>query len=227
MKQREIIITEDGSSSLYIPALNEHYHSVHGAIQESMHIFIQAGIEYYNHQTIHILEAGFGTGLNCYLTLLNAQSTNRHIIYHTYEKYPLTTEEINALNYPVFISPETQDIFHSLHGSPWEEEIKITPYFTLYKHQADFTEVSHPSMFDIVFFDAFAPEVQPHLWTIEVLQKFYEALKDNGIFVTYCVKGIVKQRLRDIGFKIKRLPGPPGKREILRATKISDANDKE
>lgn len=227
MKTREIFITEDGSSSLYVPALNEHYHSVHGAIQESMHIFIQAGIEYYNNQTIHILEAGFGTGLNCYLALLNAQSTNRHITYHTYEKYPLTPEEINALNYPLSISPETKETFLNLHYSPWEQEIEITPNFTLCKHQADFSEVNYSSTFDIVFFDAFAPEVQPHLWTIELLQKFYDALKDNGIFVTYCVKGIVKQRLRDIGFKIQRLPGPPGKREILRATKISYTHDKQ
>ena len=216
---REIITTEDGSTTLYIPELNEHYHSIHGAIQESTHIFIKAGIEYYGQKNIRILEAGFGTGLNTFLTLLEARDNERKVVFHTFEKYPLTPQEVEQINYSDLFTPEATPLFQQLHDAPWEEDVVITPYFTLHKHQADFEEVNFHEYFDMVFFDAFAPDVQPRLWTESMLTKFYKALKPEGILTTYCVKGTVKQALRNIGFNLKRLPGPPGKREMLRAVK--------
>lgn len=218
--EREFIETEDGSTTLYVPQLNEHYHSVHGAIQESMHIFIKAGIEYYGHPGLHILEAGFGTGLNAWLTLIHAHRQHLRITYHSFEKYPLSAEEAGQLNYKDHTTFENPALFNTLHQCKWDEPVEITPLFTLHKHLGDFHEVDFNETFDIVFFDAFNPDVQPHLWTEEIFRKFYKALKPEGILVTYCVKGIVKQALRAVGFTLKRLPGPPGKREMLRATKI-------
>lgn len=223
--EHEFIRTEDGSSTLYVPELNEHYHSVHGAIQESMHIFIRAGIGFYREQhplaplPLHILEAGFGTGLNAYLTLIHASTPDTPVIYHSFEKYPLSSTEADQLNYKDHTTYAHPEHFGSLHASPWETAIEIVPGFSLHKHRADFRDISFPPQFDIIFFDAFNPDVQPHLWTEDVFGKFYTALKPGGILVTYCVKGIVKQALRNVGFTLKRLPGPPGKREMLRATK--------
>lgn len=221
----ELIQTEDGSTTLYVPELNEHYHSVHGAIQESVHIFIRAGIEYYRENTpslpapLRILEAGFGTGLNAYLTLAKAMAQDMPVIYHSLEKYPLTPEEAAQLNYAEQIPYGEPEHFLRLHEAPWETPSPITPLFSLHKHKQDLRDTRFPPEFDIVFFDAFNPDVQPHLWTAEVFRQFFEALKPGGMLVTYCVKGIVKQALRQVGFQLKRLPGPPGKREMLRATK--------
>lgn len=224
----QLIPTEDGSVTLYVPELNEHYHSVHGAIQESIHIFIRAGIDYYrqNHsgnispeRPIHILEAGFGTGLNAYLTLIYAKEQQIAVRYHTLEKYPLTDEEIATLNYPEQTESQGREWFDALHACPWGEEQQLLPSFYFCKHHQDFRDTDFSSQFDIVFFDAFNPDVQPHLWTAEVFGRFHQALRPGGVLVTYCVKGIVKQALRQVGFTLKRLPGPPGKREMLRATK--------
>lgn len=223
----QFVHTEDGSTTLYVPALNEHYHSIHGAIQESLHIFIRAGIEFYlqTHSTgfplseLNILEAGFGTGLNAYLSLLYAEKQKIRLQYHSLEKYPLTLEEIQQLNYKTQIPAKNPDLFDRLHASPWETENLISPFFRLHKYQKDFREISFESRFDIVFFDAFNPDIQPYLWTEEVFRNFHKALKPGGILVTYCVKGSVKQALRNLGFMLKKLPGPPGKREILRAQK--------
>ena len=216
---REIIITEDGSTTLYIPELNEHYHSIHGAIQESTHIFIKAGIEYYGQKDIRILEAGFGTGLNAYLSLLRSEELQLPLDYHSVEKYPLPPEEVNRLHYPDQLPAADPGSFAMLHDAPWDCGEQITPLFHLHKYRTDFRSIQFQARFDIVYFDAFNPEVQPHLWTPEVFSRFAQALKPGGILVTYCVKGIVKQALREVGFTLKRLPGPPGKREMLRATK--------
>lgn len=225
--KRQFVHTEDGTTTLYVPALNEHYHSIHGAIQESLHIFIRAGIEFYlqTHSTgfplseLNILEAGFGTGLNAYLSLLYAEKQKIRLQYHSLEKYPLTFEEIQQLNYKAQVPAKNPDLFDRLHTSPWETENLISPFFRLHKYQKDFREISFESRFDIVFFDAFNPDIQPYLWTEEVFRNFHKALKPGGILVTYCVKGSVKQALRNLGFMLKKLPGPPGKREILRAQK--------
>lgn len=219
MNDREIIQTEDGSCTLFVPGLNEHYHSIYGAIQEAGHIFIEAGLKHCPGKWLSVLEAGFGTGLNAYLSLLYADKQHLLLQYHSLEKYPLSETEVAHLNYPSLLPANSCGWFNSLHSCPWEEEVKIHDYFYLHKHQTDFREICFTENFDIVFFDAFNPDVQPHLWTEEVLSGFYQALKPGGILVTYCVKGIVKRALRNLGFTLKRLPGPPGKREMLRATK--------
>lgn len=224
---RRLTPTEDGSVTLYVPTLNEHYHSVHGAIQEAQHIFIRAGLFHFlethpDHITpenpLHILEAGFGSGLNAYLTLLQAIDKKIPIHYHSLEKYPLTTSEIQALNYPEQIGKD-RHLFQELHHCSWNTPHRLSSYFILHKQQADFREIDFQNRFHIVYFDAFNPEVQPHLWTEAVFQRFYQAMRTDSLLVTYCVKGIVKQALRANGFTLKRLPGPPGKREMLRATK--------
>lgn len=232
-----LVTTEDNSVTLYVPGLNEHYHSIHGAIQESRHIFIRAGMDYFLENRpdditapapLHILEAGFGTGLNAYLTLVRASEQQIPVHYHTIEKYPLSPDEISCLNYPEHIDFKEKHLFEQLHQCPWESEQAITPCFSLCKHRTDIRDIAFPQQFDIVYFDAFSPEVQPHLWTPEVFTRLHQALRPGGILVTYCVKGIVKQALRASGFTLKRLPGPPGKREMLRATSISNfqATDK-
>lgn len=224
----EMILTEDGSITLYVPELNEHYHSVHGAIQEALHIFIHAGFEYFlsthpeqisSGKPLYILEAGFGTGLNAWLTLLRATELKIPVCYYSIEKYPLPPEEISALNYPALVWATDPQLFHELHHCDWEADKSLTPYFCLHKCRADFRDVNFPAQFDLVYFDAFNPDVQPHLWTSEVFERFYQAMKPDSLLVTYCVKGIVKQALRTVGFSLKRLPGPPGKREMLRAKK--------
>lgn len=143
--------TEDGSNTLYIPDLNEPYHSIHGAIQESIHVFIKAGIVHYGQKNIRILEAGFGTGLNAFLTLMEARENQRNVVFHTFEKYPLTPDEVEQLNYPDHFAPENASLFARLHNAPWNEDVVVTPYFTLHKHKADFEEVNFQEYFDIVF----------------------------------------------------------------------------
>lgn len=216
---RAPMTTEDGSHTLYVPSLNEHYHSVHGAIQESRHIYIREGLEYLGRPAVSVLEAGFGTGLNAYLSLLYAEEHSCRITYHTVEKYPLKPEETEQLNYKTVIPSGNPELFDRLHHCPWEKETALTPYFTFCKHHGDFREIQFPPRFDVVFFDAFNPDVQPHLWTEETLRPFRDALVPGGIFVTYCVKGAVKQALRNLNFTLEKLPGPPGKREILRGTR--------
>ncbi|MDL2251837.1 tRNA (5-methylaminomethyl-2-thiouridine)(34)-methyltransferase MnmD [Odoribacter sp. OttesenSCG-928-J03] len=221
MLKRELKITEDGSHTLYVPELNEHYHSTYGAVQEAQHVYIKAGLEYCCGKEIKILEAGFGTGLNTLLSLIYAVTHDIHIVYHSFEKYPLTFEEVEKLNYAGLFSEEFSKAFSDIHICEWGKEVKINDHFTLYKHQADFSTVDFEAYFDLVYFDAFNPDVQPGLWSKEILGLFCKALKKEGILTTYCVKGIVKQALRSLGCSIERLPGPPGKREMLRAVNHS------
>lgn len=223
---RELKITEDGSHTLYVPELNEHYHSTHGAIQEAMHVYIDAGFNYCEKEAIHILEIGFGTGLNCFLSLLEAKKQNRKIVYHSIELYPISKNEINHLNYPSQILNSDASIFEKLHQVEWNQEAKISDCFALTKLQGDLRGYQFPSKYDLVYFDAFAPDIQPSLWTQEIFKNIHKHLNYNAILTTYCTKGIVKQALRASGFKVKRLPGPPGKRQMLRATKL-DSIDKE
>ena len=223
--QHQLIHTEDGSATFYVPELNEHYHSVHGAIQESQHIFIRAGLDYSLSLPEHhfspesplaILEAGFGTGLNAYLSLLRSEQLKLPLTYHTLEKYPLSPEETASLDYPEQLAAD-RSLFQALHDTPWGYSYPLTSHFLLHKYRIDFRDIQFTGQFDLVYYDAFNPEVQPHLWSVEVFQHFARALKPGGLLVTYCVKGIVKRALREVGFTLERLPGPPGKREMLRA----------
>ena len=216
--KRKIFETADGSQSIFIEGLNESYHSIHGAKQESMHVFIENGLQLIKNKNINILEVGFGTGLNCLLSFEYAIKNNKNILFTTIEKYPLEKEEWQKLNFSD--QNISQKFFKNIHLCNWGNEHLITPYFRLHKSEADLTSfIPKENSCDIIYFDAFAPNVQPELWTEQVFTKMYNALTNNGILTTYSSKGTVKQALRNAGFKVIRIQGPQGKRHILRAIK--------
>ena len=222
--KRKIIITEDGSTTIQIPEWNEQYHSTHGAIQEAQHVYIQNGLQHYIEvnpaESIAILEIGFGTGLNAFMTLLEAEKQNLKIHYKGVEAFPISTEELKQLNYVTQLDASKKEAaFNKLHEVLWETEAQITNNFLLIKEQKDFSEIIEKEAFNVIYFDAFGAEVQPELWTEEIFKSMFDALKENGVLVTYAAKGTVKRALRSVGFHLKRLQGPPGKRHMLRATK--------
>ncbi|MFO8234201.1 MAG: tRNA (5-methylaminomethyl-2-thiouridine)(34)-methyltransferase MnmD [Bacteroidales bacterium] len=218
--ERKIITTEDGSHTLYQPELKEYYHSVHGAIQESKHVFIDNGLHYTHIDPVNILEIGFGTGLNAILTCLDALQNQRLTDYTAIEKYPLDSEVIDQLNYTNFFDSQGAELFNTIHRAKWGTPKMITSLFSITKYRADFTGVDISGTYDIVFFDAFAPEKQPDMWSMENFSRLFLALNDKGVLVTYSAKGLVKRRLEEVGFRVVKLPGPPGKREMIRAEKL-------
>ena len=244
--------SEDGSSTLYRPDLNEHYHSIHGAIQESMHVFIWAGLMFYfeknpelesehfntpsqlmtknssfdpiinaknyHSKPIQILEVGFGTGLNALLTLTYSQ--NHSIYYHSLEKFPLSKEIIEKINYPQQIPhSKASNWFNEIHNAQWDQPIQITPQFQLFKEHTDLQKFKSTHKFDLVYFDAFAPDKQPDLWTPEIFENIANIMNSGAILTTYSAKGIVRRAMQKAGLKTEKIPGPPGKREMLRAIK--------
>lgn len=217
-----LVITEDGSTSVFIPELDEHYHSIHGALQESLHVFIDAGLKYKinPNASLDILEIGFGTGLNALLTCIIAYENNNTVNYTAIEKYPLAEELIAELNYCSIIKANScSQYFSFIHSCNWETEIEISNFFKLKKCKSDIADVSFEQQFDVIYFDAFAPSAQPELWTETVFNSMFKALKHGGILVTYCAKGIVKRTMKQAGFMVEALPGPKGKREMTRAFK--------
>ena len=218
--QREIITTSDGSSTIFLPELNEHYHSKHGAIQEAYHVFIRAGFDQFANQNISILEMGFGTGLNAFITILEAEKTHKTIDFVGVEAYPVAIEEASLMNYAAEINPEKQVVFNKMHEINWEEKTEIAENFCLTKRQQFFNDVVDIEAFDLIYFDAFGYRVQPDLWSTEIFQKMYNALKPNGILVTYAARGVVKRSMIEVGFTVEKLPGAPGKREMFRARKL-------
>ena len=217
--KRELRLTEDGSHTLYLLELDEPYHSSHGAIQESLHIFIGQGFLTLDRPSLSILEIGFGTGLNALLTLAEAEKRGVKVQYHGIEKYPVNYKEYSNLNFEEFIDGIPPGALMKLHQSPWEEAVRITENFTLTKELTDIRTMNPTGPFDLVYFDAFAPQKQTDLWSEEVFHSISRALRPGGILVTYTSMGIVKRALRSSGFEVKRAPGPPGKRHTLRATK--------
>ena len=219
--KKEYIITEDGSHTIYLPEMDEHYHSVHGAIQESVHIYIGQGLMQIEKKEISVLEIGFGTGLNAYLTYCFAQERNISVNYLSLEKYPLTETEYLQLNYPESIFPKNSLVFEQMHRADWDLNQEISSIFWLKKVKADLLTYQFNSepQFDLVYYDAFAPGKQPEMWTDEVLHKVAESVKDGGILVTYCAKGTVRRAFSAAGFFMERMPGPTGKKEILRGRK--------
>ncbi len=219
----EIRQTKDGSNTLYVPTLNEHYHSVHGALQESKHVFIKHGLEHVLEakKDIKLLEVGFGTGLNAILTFPYALSQAAFIQYDTLEKFPLGPEVVDKLHFDKFIlNPELHDTFLQMHACPWDEPVSFTPYFTLQKIHEALEEFYPPdAYYDLIYFDAFAPDKQPELWDEAMFAKLYKASRPGGILVTYCAKGSFKRSLKAAGFEVEALPGPPGKREMTRGVK--------
>lgn len=228
--KRKIITTSDGSKTIQIEDWNEQYHSIHGAIQEANHVFIKHGLLFYfqtchrelvpRSQSISILEIGFGTGLNAFLTFLKAEELLQPINYVGVEAYPVNVEEIQQLNYVELISEKHKAEFEKMHSVPWEEQYSISPTFTLEKQEKFFKDITDENRFNIIYFDAFGARVQPELWTEDIFSIMYKALKDNGVLVTYSAKGSVRRAMQAVGFKVERLPGPPGKREMLRARKM-------
>lgn len=218
----EIEKTADGSYTLFVPELDEHYHSVKGALTESEHIFINMGLKHSCAENPHILEIGFGTGLNAFLTSIEAKKGKRNIFYTTIEKYPLDMETIKLLDYPDLIAPEENELFYSIHNAGWNSPQTVSDHFTIEKIEGDFTEYRFREGYDIIYFDAFAPEKQPEMWSQKLFDSLFSILNENGILTTYCAKGAVRRMLKTAGFTVERLPGPPGgKREILRGTKIT------
>ena len=222
--KREIIKTADGSSTIFLPEWNEHYHSKHGAVQEALHVFIKSGLQYFvekrHPERISILEIGFGTGLNALVSFLELEKTELTTQYVGVEAFPVSSEEWKLLGYPSLLAGDkTSEIFRKIHETAWEEYNSITPFFELKKEKKLFSEIKDEGKFDLIFFDAFGPRVQPELWTEEIFKIMFRALKEYGILVTYSAKGSVRRALQAVGFTVERLPGPPGKREMLRATR--------
>ncbi len=216
----ELIITEDGSHSLFVPAIDECYHSTHGAVQESKHIFIETALKQCVKTEIRVLEIGFGTGLNAFLTLVEAERSDKKIHYTSLEKYPVEVEKALQLNYPEVVLAGNRNSFEALHTSVWGEEVQIGSNFWLTKIEADFTQFAFNEMFDVVYFDAFSPEKQPEMWSLELFTKIFLRCNPGAVLTTYCAKGIVRRAMQSAGFQVERLPGPPGKRQILRSIKI-------
>lgn len=219
----QIITTKDGSQSLLNPELNETYHSIHGARQESLHVFIKNGLEFVvqnlSKRSVKILEIGFGTGLNALLTAQYANENGIAIEYTTLETFPINESIWQQLNYAQ--SESEQEIFYKLHHEPWDQWTEIRPGFMLKKLNTTLQLVSFDhDYFDLVYFDAFAPNKQPEMWTLPMLQKTIDALVHKGVFVTYCAKGQLKRDLISLATSAETLQGPPGKREMIRATKI-------
>lgn len=223
--KKVFMITEDGSQTIYLPEIDEHYHSVHGAIQESLHIYIEQGLLQTTKKDLSILEIGFGTGLNAFLTYGMAKKENISVHYCSIEKYPLAPNEYALLNYPDNIFTEHSFIFDQMHQAQWDTTIQISQSFQLEKRQADLLtfQFNEIPQFDLVYYDAFAPGKQPEMWTDEILNKIAATVKPGGILVTYCAKGTVRRSLAGAGFTMERIPGPKGKKEILRGKKTISA----
>lgn len=229
MLKRELKITNDGSKTLFIPEWNESYHSKHGALQEAMHVFIQNGLEQMSHlNTMNVLEFGFGTGLNALLSIIYAENTQKDIQYTTLEKFPVSESEIQSMDFGQILSEKTSDfpeqtiydLFLKMHQVEWSNLYEISPHFKLQKIQIDFRDfVPKEEAFDIVFYDAFGMRVQPELWEEAIFDKIYNGLKPNGLFTTYACNGKTKRALKSVGFDVEKIPGPPGKREMINAWK--------
>ena len=216
----EIVITSDGSHTIYVPELNEHYHSIHGAIQESRHIFIESGLKFCNTDPVSIFEVGFGTGLNALLTLIEGARIQKTISYTSIEKFPLNGNILRLLNHRDMTGDTGTMIFESIHKAPWNIKAKISSIFNIEKIKGDLITDDVTGCFDLIYFDAFGPDKQPEMWTQAVFSKIAAITKKGGIFLTYSAKGEVKRNLRSCGFEVTLLPGPPGKRQIIRAIKI-------
>jgi tRNA U34 5-methylaminomethyl-2-thiouridine-forming methyltransferase MnmC len=220
----QLILTSDGSSSLLNLALNETYHSTHGAVQESLHVFIKNGLRYWLDKSkakeVSIFEVGFGTGLNSLLTLKESTDRNVMIRYTAVEAFPVSLDVIGQLNYPQQINFESNDYFRQLHQCEWNRTVSISSNFVLEKHEGKIQEMRlSPSTYDLIFFDAFAPGKQPDMWELPILEKISNAMKPGGVFVTYCAKGQLKRDLKSLGMIVESLAGPPGKREMVQAAK--------
>lgn len=216
--KREIIITDDGSVTFYLPDMNENYHSRFGAIQEAYHVFIQNGLALKQGQPIAVLEIGFGTGLNCLITYVESEKTGQEIDYTGVEAYPLFNGEVAQLNYPQQLNADVE-VFKLMHSAPILDKIKVSSNFKLTKRQQFFQDIDDEDAYDLIYFDAFGYPSQPELWSEAIFIKMYAALKKDGILTTYACRTVIKKAMISAGFSVKKVPGPPGKREMLIAYK--------
>ena len=220
----KIEVTKDGSNTLVHPKFNAHYHSIFGAIQESNHVFIDAGLKFQLPNLIdkssRILEVGFGSGLNAFNALISSEELSLNINYVGVEQYPISLETVSQLNFPTaFKREDLRSIFSNMHDAVWEKPVKLSENFTLEKRQQDIFDLKDENEYDLIFYDAFGPGTQPELWTTPIFKILYNALKKNGVLVTYCAQGAARRAMQSIGFKVDRCPGPPNKRHMLRAVK--------
>lgn len=218
--KREIITTKDGSVTIHLPEMQENYHSKFGAIQEANHVFIKNGLSLTQSQPISILEIGFGTGLNAFITYLESLKSGQQIDYTGIEAYPVTPEEVVQLNYPEQLdAANKQAVFNTMHSQEWGQRNVLSTAFTLEKRRQFFHNIEDVNRFDLIYFDAFGYQIQPDLWSVEIFNKMFSALKKNGILVTYACRTVIKKAMMEAGFTTEKIPGPPGKREMLRGYK--------
>jgi tRNA U34 5-methylaminomethyl-2-thiouridine-forming methyltransferase MnmC len=219
--KRTIVITKDGAHTLFVPALDEHYHSIHGALQESKHVFINEGLNRCHGKNIAIFEIGFGTGLNALLSYMESAVRNIKINYYAIENDPLGMQIIYKLNYPEILKLNEHDrkLFYDMHAGQWNRKLELHKNFIITKIKNDLTLFTIPFTYDVVFFDAFAPAKQPEMWDKEIFRKIYNNMATGGILTTYSAKGEVKRILKSSGFMVETIQGPPGKRQMIRARK--------
>lgn len=218
--KREIIKTLDGSTTIHLEEWNESYHSKHGAIQEAKHVFIKNGLSLFENNPVTILEIGFGTGLNAFITFLESEEKQQQIEYVGVEAYPVHADEVLGMNYVAELDAlKFDNIFEKMHKSEWDKKTDLSTLFSLTKRKQFFDEIDDYEIFDLIYFDAFGYRVQPELWSTEIFQKMYNSLKPNGVLVTYAARGVVKRSMIEVGFTVEKLAGPPGKREMFRAFK--------
>lgn len=219
--ERKIILTADGSATVYVPEIDATFHSRHGALAESLHVYVEAGLAYFRHahpgnEHCRIFEMGFGTGLNAWLSARYAAEQRYPVFYEAVERYPLSAEAVQQLNYVTIAEAGAAD-WQQLHEVPWEQPSVVNDAFTLLKRNVDLLHWQADAPFNVVYYDAFSPGDQPELWTEEVFRRLYDALLPGGVLVTYCSKSVVRKALQAAGFTVHKVPGPWGKREILRA----------
>jgi tRNA U34 5-methylaminomethyl-2-thiouridine-forming methyltransferase MnmC len=218
--KREIIQTKDGSTTIHIEEWDECYHSRFGAIQEAQHVFIKKGLSLFENESVSILEIGFGTGLNAFITFLEFSKFNQKINYVGIEAYPVTLEEAGLMNYVSELNAENERfIFEKLHQCDWEVPQVIKDDFVFTKRKQFFANIEDVGQFDLIYFDAFGYDVQPELWTADIFKTMHKALKSKGFLVTYAARGIIKRNMIEAGFRVEKLEGAPGKREMFRAIK--------
>jgi len=220
LQQRiQLVQTSDGSQTLSVDGGVEHYHSTNGAIAEALHVYIEAGLAPFAGREVNVFEVGFGTGLNAMLAYQFAVCNATRVNYTSIERYPLPLDIAEKLNYPEQVDLDREKYFDALHSAPWDSMVALDAHFSLQKVEADLVEYTPSAGIDVVFFDAFAPDLQPQLWLLQVFEKVFNAMNDGGVLVTYSSKGFVKNNLREVGFSVKRLPGPKGKRHMILAQK--------
>lgn len=218
----QLISTSDGSVTIFLPEWNESYHSKHGAIQEAYHVFIKNGLDFFSDKDeISILEIGFGTGLNAFITLLESEKRKQKIKYKAVEYFPVAEDIYTKLNYPELLqAAEKQNVFSELHRAKWEQKQIFSDFFSLEKLQMKFEDIAFENRFDLIYFDAFGFRVQPELWSVDIFRRMFNALKSQGILTTYAARGIITRNMKEVGFSVKKTAGPVGKREMTIAYKI-------